>query len=237
MPVFLFVIFGVLVLAFIIYGWYASEKRRKELLAWAHARELTFSPHKVYNLDNRFPDFDCLKKGSNRYGCNTLNGQWRGREFLGFDYHYETESRDSKGHRSTTHHHFSAVVLASDVPLKPLFVRPEGFFDKVTEFFGYDDIDFESAEFSRKFYVKAPDRRWAYDVIHARTMEFLLGEPRFTLKFDPGHVIAYRSSRFKAQEFEAAAEVIRGILDRLPDYLVRQQRTAHEAGLEGYGSA
>ena len=98
------------------------------------------------------------------------------------------------------------------------------FFDRITEFFGLDDIDFESAEFSRKFFVKAKDKRWAYDVIHTRTMQFLLDMPQFTMQFDPLHAIAHRSSKFKTGEFEAAAEVIVGILDRLPDYLVKQMQ-------------
>jgi len=119
-----------------------------------------------------------------------MEGTWSDRHLLAFDYHYETHSTDSKGHRRTNHHHFSAVILASALPLKPLFIRAEGFFDKLTEFVGFDDIDFESAEFSRKFYVKAKDRRWAYDVIHARTMEFLLSMPRFTIQFDRNNVIA-----------------------------------------------
>ena len=117
----------------------------------------------------------------------------------------------------------SGFVIHNSFPLKPLFIRPEGFFDKVTQFFGFDDIDFESAEFSRRFYVKSPDKRWAYDVIHPRTMELLMAGPRFSIKFDTGCVIAYRSSTFKPAEFAAAAGTIRGILDGLPDYLVRQQ--------------
>ena len=57
-------------------------------------------------------------------------------------------------------------------------------------------------------------------------MEFLLASPTFTLQFDRRYVIAYRGSTFKAYEFEQAAEVVRGLLDRLPDYLKRQQLDA-----------
>jgi hypothetical protein len=38
-------------------------------------------------------------------------------------------------------------------------------------------------------------------------------------------VIAHRSSRFKVEEFETAANLLAGIFDRLPEYL-RQQQTA-----------
>ena len=213
----------VLILGIAAYGWYAAKKRREAMTAWAAARGLSFDPARRHGVDDAFPAFDCLRRGRNRYAYNTLEGAWGDRRFTGFDYHYETQSTDSKGHRRTTHHRFSAVILTSSVPLKPLFVRPEGFFDKVTEFFGIDDIDFESAEFSRAFYVKAPDKRWAYDVIHQRTMQFLLDNPRFSMKFDAGRVIAWRSSRFKVEEFAAAADVVAGLLDNLPDYVVQQQ--------------
>ena len=118
------------------------------------------------------------------------------RRIWAFDYHYETYSSSKHGRR-TNHHYFSAVIIAPNMLLKPLFIRPEHFLDKVTEFFGYDDIDFESAEFSRKFYVKSPDKKWAYDVIGQPTMEFLLAAPRFTLQFAGGGVIACHGQTFE----------------------------------------
>jgi hypothetical protein len=86
------------------------------------------------------------------------------------------------------------------------------------------DINFESAEFSRRFYVKAPNKRWAYDVIHQRTMEFLLTCPQFSLQFSRNAILAYRSSTFTPSEFISAAQVIDGILTQLPEYVVKQQR-------------
>lgn len=202
--------------------WFAA-KRRQALAAWAASRGLAFSPGKDTSLEARFPGFDCLRTGDHRFADNILAGKWADREFMGFDYHYETHTQSTKGGTQTQHHTFSAVVLSSAVPLKPLLIRPEGVFDKVAGFFGFEDINFESAEFSRKFYVKSPDKKWAYDVIHQRTMEFLLGMPRFSLALDGHSAIAWRRTTFKTGDFEQAAELVRGVLDRLPDYLVREQ--------------
>jgi hypothetical protein len=224
MPVFFIVLFIALFVILAIYGARAAAKRQKELTAWAAANRLRFSEDHDADMDSRFPDFDCLGTGKDRYAYNIMDGEWEGRPFLGFDYHYETESKDSKGKTTTHHHNFSAVILRSAVPLKPLLIRPEGFFDKLAEFVGFDDIDFESAEFSRKFYVKSPDRKWAYDVIHQRAMEFLLARPRFTIQFDRAHVIAYNGSVFGATDFESAVRVSQGILDLFPEYLVQQQK-------------
>ena len=222
----IFALVAGVVIVLAIVGAIKQSQRRKELLAWAAAKGLHFSQEHIGGLDARFPAFSCLRQGDNRYAYNTISGDWNGRRLFGFDYHYATHSTDSKGRRRTHHHHFSAVILDSDLPLKPLFLRPEGFFDKVTEFFGADDIDFESAEFSRKFYVKAPDRRWAFDVIHQRTMEFLLARPQYSMQFDLGCVMAWTGGVFSVAQFANAADTIAGVLDRLPEYVKRQQAGA-----------
>ena len=210
-------------IALAVWNYRQKRKRIKALEELAKVRRLLFDPSERHGVDDEYPQFSCLARGEDRYAFNCLSGDWEKRELFAFDYHYETYSTDSKGRRQTHHHYFSAVIVTSDVPLKPLFLRPESFLDRVGEFFGFDDIDFESAEFSRRFYVKSPDRRWAYDVLHQRTMEFLLHSPNFYIEFGPRGVIAYRHATFAVAEFEAAAEVASGILNCLPEYLVKQQ--------------
>lgn len=213
-------VIAVIVLAVI--GHLQAQKRREALAQWARSLGLSFDPRKDRGMDNRFAAFSCLRQGENRYAYNIMQGTVRQHPVCAFDYHYETHSTDSKGHRTTHHHHFSAAMVDSGLPLKPLFIRPENFLDKITEFFGWDDIDFESAEFSRKFYVKSPDKRWAFDVIHQATMEFLLDRPVFTLDFQGRHVMAYRDKQFDPRDFVAALEVIEGVLNRLPKSVIRE---------------
>ncbi|MDP6381071.1 MAG: hypothetical protein QF662_06975, partial [Phycisphaerae bacterium] len=182
---FVFATFIALFIAVAGLCFYFAAKRRKALMAWAASRGLTFSPAKDRQMDRRFGGFECLRLGRSRYARNIMEGEWSGRQMTAFDYSYVTGSG-----KNSTRHVFSAVILASNIPLKPLFIRPENFLDKITAFVGLDDIDFESAEFSRRFYVKADDKRWAYDVIHARTMEFLLDVPgmKFSIEFS-GHLV------------------------------------------------
>ncbi|MDP6636440.1 MAG: hypothetical protein QGG42_16185 [Phycisphaerae bacterium] len=214
-----FVILVVLLIgAGIAYAIYAAAKRRKLLGQWAQRNSLNFSPGKVYEMDSRFPDFKCLHRGRSRHAFNIITGQLNEREIIAFDYRYTTGSGKN---RQT--HNFSAVIVTAPMPLKPLFIRREGFFDKVTEFFGADDIDFESAEFSRKFFVKSPDKKWAYDVIHQRMMEYLLSAPKFAIQFSANSIIAWRKQTFTPTDFQSAFDLIEGMIDRLPEYLVRQQ--------------
>lgn len=209
--------------AMMYFGARAAKKRREALNAWASSHGMTYTNARDGSLDERFPNLKRLRSGSNRYGYNFMEGDWQGHHFFGFDYHYETHSTDSKGRRQTHHHHFSAIILGSSVPLKHLLIRPEGMFDKIKDFFGYDDIDFESAEFSKKFHVSAEDKKWAYDVLHARAIEFLLGKPRYTIQFDHDVVYIHQGGTFKPEQFEEAAGIVHGLLSQLPDYVVQQQ--------------
>jgi hypothetical protein len=142
---------------------------------------------------------------------------------MAFDYHYETHSTDKDGHRQTHHHHFSAAIIQSAFPLRQLTIRPEGFLDKVTAFFGAEDIDFESAEFSRRFFVKSPDRRWAYDVIHTRAMEFLLAHPGYSIEFAGDMAFICNARTWDVREIDAALGVTGELLDLIPEYVRKQQ--------------
>jgi hypothetical protein len=221
----LVIIIIIAVIAIIIVGVVLQHKktegRKKELAGWAFSKGLNFNPARDAGIDNRY-SFKCLQRGENRYGYNIVEGNIGNRPARAFDYHYETHHTDSKGQRHTQHHYFSAVIVDAKLSLKPLFIRNERLFDKLTEFIGFDDIDFESAEFSKKFYVKSSDKKWAYDVLHQATMEFMLSAPRFDIEFGGRNVIAYRNNTFKTVEFEEAINLVNGILDRLPESLIQE---------------
>ncbi len=195
-----------------------SIRRRGRLSAWAHAKGLDFDAAPDDGMADYFSNFKCLQRGLNRFSCNRMEGDWGGLPIKAFDYHYAAGAGEDR-----IDYDFSAVIITSAVSLKPLYICREGFLDKLTELIGFGDIDFESAEFSRKFRVKSPDKRWAYDVIHQRTMEHLLSGPDVGVQLDFMYIIAWGRRRFSPDEFEAAAELAHGILDRLPEYLVKRQ--------------
>jgi hypothetical protein len=223
---FCLIFFGVvaLIAVFAIFAYLQAEKRRKELAGWAQSHGLRFSADRDSRMDDRYPDFGCLRQGEARYAYNITNGNWKARGLTAFDYHYETHSTNSEGQRQTHHNYFSAVILDTEYRLRPLTVRAETFVDKIAGFVGFEDINFESAEFSREFYVKSPDRKWAYDMIQQSTMEFLLQSPRFAIEMHGRSVIASRGDTFSPATFEAAIAVIEGILERLPPGLQKELR-------------
>lgn len=216
----LVVVAAVLILAYVSHQ--QSKKRVAELSEWARRRGLAFTEQKRHGLDDEYPDFSCLQQGSGRYAYNISRGHWNGRGVLAFDYHYETRSTDSKGRTRTHNHYLSVALLNSGLGLRRLDIRPENLFDRVAEFLGFDDIDFESDEFSRAFHVKSDDRRFAYDVIDQRMMEYLLEGPRTPISISGRHLCTSDGRTWSAAEFEQALDLLEGFVERLAPSLVRE---------------
>ena len=207
------------VIAGMVFGHLAEKKRTEVIRGLASATDLGFWPRPDHRFEHRWPMFECFTKGDDRYAYNLMRGQKAGRSLVACDYHYSTTSRDSKGNRHTHHHQFSAVIVDSGLNLGQMNIRKEGFFDKVTEFFGWDDIDFESHEFSRRFHVTARNRRLAYDLLHQEAMEMLLERPFFDLEIVGPYVLARRSTRFDPPEFFQAMDLANRLLELIPDDL------------------
>ncbi|MEM7147031.1 MAG: hypothetical protein AAF591_18065 [Verrucomicrobiota bacterium] len=219
----LFIIIIPIFIAFAIWSAIQSHKKAQARLAamraFATERNLYFHPDKLRGFDAEYPGFDCFRRGQRRYAYNLIAGQLDGFETTMFDYHYVTKSRDSKGRTRTTTHRFSGVLVDPGFPIRPIVVRREGMFDKMKAAFGWDDIDFESAEFSRSYYVSSPDKRWAYDVINGKVIEALLRVKGFSFESDGEYLLCLGQGRvFELAEFEQAFQLVSGFLKAMPEH-------------------
>jgi len=205
--------------AFGIYWWRQEQKRREALMAWAASRRWSFLRQGIAGLGSRYPGIKLFDKGHSRGNGNAVRGELDGHPVLCLDYKYVTGSGKN---RST--HRSGVVILETGYPTIPLQIRRENPLDRVGEFFGHDDIDFESAEFSRRFHVTSADRKWAYDIIHARTIEYLMGAPSVSIEFGMGEIAVYTGGYNSPPEHETCLEVARRLLEMVPDYVVRQMR-------------
>lgn len=215
------VILGVVALIVVvaILGHLAAKKRREAMFALASRLGLHFDPGKSRDLPRRFQFLDKLRQGSNRYAFNVLSGRYQGHDVTAFDYHYETHSTDSKGRRQTHHHYFSFFVLRLAASFPELKIGAEGFFSKIAQAFGYDDIDFESHEFSRKFCVRSKDKKFAYDVCNAQMIEYLLANPDLTIEIELDSLAISFDRRLKPEQIEPHLQRLIRVRSLLPDYL------------------
>lgn len=214
-------IIGVLVLigGIAYMGHLRAKKRREAFQALANELGFSFRPGKDAGFARRFGFLEHMDDGSRRYAFNILSGQLEGQAAHIFDYHYETYSHNSKGHRKTHHHYFSIFTLALPNAFPELVIKREGFFSKIGQALGFDDIDFESVEFSKRYSVKSRDKKFAYDFCNARMIEFLLQQEDLIIEVE-GNIL---SLTFKGQ---LSIDRIRPNIDRMlhiralmPDYL------------------
>lgn len=212
-------VFIVMIVTMIWAGIHAKKKAAARVLALtelADSWDGHFSADRNSRVENRFPFFPCLRRGDSRYAYNIIRAERDGCDIHAFDYHYTTTSTDSKGNRRTTHHHFSAVILEVPYALKSLNIRKEGFFDRLGDMFGGGDIDFESAEFSKRFHVKAEDRKWAYDVISTKTMELLLDGPPYSITLGGNTIGTWTHRHFDPPDFRAAVDRLLTFVHNIP---------------------
>lgn len=209
--------FVVVAMVFGVMGWRQEQRRLRLLLHWARSRGLVRHEGKQRDWHQRYPGLQVLQRGHSRKSTLTIEGEIDGRRVVCLDYVFVTGSGKN---RST--HRWALVIVETGFPVIPLTIRREHVFDKVGEFLGHDDIDFESAEFSRTFHVSAADRKWAYDVIHTRTMEYLLGAPDFTIAFGLNEIAVARTGRLQALHCREALKVARAMIDFIPDYALTQ---------------
>jgi len=220
--------FLVLVVAIGVLGYLAAKKRVAEFQTLAAQRGWIH----VERDDRWVVAFDGAPfgLGHNRQARNVLRGTWSGRPFIAFDYvYYTTEtSTDAEGHTSHREqsHSYGVVAVESGAPFPALEVTPEGFFTRMLGRLTNRDIELESEDFNRAFTVTCPDRKFASDVLHPRTMEFLLAHREAAFRFDRRHVLVVRPGQASILEIEARLSLADELLDQVPEFVWREARRA-----------
>jgi Protein of unknown function (DUF3137) len=216
----LYIIAAVLVLVVTgaIYGAIQAQKRRDGLAELALRLNLKFNPDTDYDLASRFGFLQKLAQGDNRYCYNVLSGAYQGDDVLAFDYHYQVTTHDKDGSH-TTHYRFSFFILQMPATFPDLTIRRQSFLLKIAEAFGYQDIKFESAEFSKTFCVRSPDKKFAYDVCNAKMMEYLLANRDLSLEIENQALALAFDSCLAVEEVEPNLNRLVAIRSLLPGYL------------------
>lgn len=207
-------------IAFAVINRIREQRRKQAFMAFAQKHGLRYRS-KDRNLALQLGFLDKLTKGSNRFAYNVLEGPYRDRPVTAFDFHYETYSRDSKGRRRTTHHHLSFFVLYMVEYFPELHIYPENWLSRIGQSLGFDDIDFESHEFSQAFTVRCDDKKFAYDICHTRMMDFLLRRRDLVIEID-GNVLALGfDRRVNPEEIHQRLDQLVEIRNLFPEYLYK----------------
>jgi hypothetical protein len=220
----LFIAFAAIAILAAVAAHKAAQKRREELRALAAELGFTFDPGNDTGHDERYSQFEVFRRGHSRAAYNTFRGSVEidGRQFptqMG-DFTYKITTSNGKSTSTTTYNLSYLIVHLPFQNVPGLAIRREGLFDKLAGVLGFDDIDFESIEFSRRFHVSSRDKRFAYDVIDPRMMEFLMqGDPP-VIAIEQGQCCFHAGNRrWTPLEFKAMLGWTRDFFDRWPDHV------------------
>lgn len=198
-----------------VVGHIMAKRRREALAAFAQSKGLVFcsQPGAVHETYDAL-DFRPFGNGHGRRSQNLISGNADGVDWEIFDYRYKTGSGK---HQQVHRHHVVAARVGLHLPR--LSMRPEGFFDRVAAAVGFDDIDFESDAFSRRYHVKCSDRRLAYDLIHPQMIEYLMTIDAHDWQM-AGRLILIVGDRYCAPErLSGLMSAVVGFTERLPAYV------------------
>jgi hypothetical protein len=171
----------------------------------------------------RFRSFRPFGQGGRRKARFVLLGTWQGMQFEAFTYQYTVSSGKSS-------HTYYSQVLAVPVPAQPdLSISPENVGHKILDALGGEDLDTESDEFSRLFWVRAEDRRRAYAMLNPGMMEHLLQVgPVGTWQWKGPWLLRVRHRKLRPEDVLPLLGEVRGFLENLPRDLVAKQAWAQE---------
>ncbi len=179
----------------IFLSYYLKKKRREEMHAFAMQNGLAFSSEDMSGIDG-WP-FSLFRRGDGRGVENVISGMWKGTQpITAFDYWFYTESTDSKGNTSRSYQRFSCATVDVAAGFPHLEIAREGFFTRLADRLGMEDIEFESPEFNRRYNVKAGERRFAFELLDARMLRWLVDfDQGLAFEVVGNRLLAYRNRK------------------------------------------
>ena len=160
--------------------------------------------------------------GIEKHAYNLLVKSGDGRDIYVMDYIAETEENDGKTARRRKHR-FSVVAIRHGFIWPHLRLSPESFGHTVGRMFGMKELTLESEEFNKKYFVEVEDDQSAYDVLHPKSIDFLLRIPARDWQMSNMFLVVSEQGEMSIQEIRRVIQDMNDFIDLLPDY-VRQDR-------------
>jgi hypothetical protein len=214
---------GFVVVIALLVGTYLTEKRRRERiheLCTANGWQFT---HRDRALPSRFRGhFPVFDRGFGRECRNIVvagddDGDW----YSLFDYTYK-ERRGTGKDRKTVTYRYAVAVTPLPVALPTLRIDAENVLSRLASAVGFAGIEVESADFNRRFRVTTADRAHAFDILHPRTIDFLLTQRLDNWEIAGGYLMVLTRGRWRIEDYAPTLDHLRRFRGLVPDYVWRK---------------
>lgn len=215
----------------IYFAYVRARKRREALFAWATTNGLEYSQSDPFGLLSL--GFHLFSRGDGRGIENVVWGMWNDLPVKEADYWYYTESTDGKGHTTRSYSYFSVAVVEIECFLSQVAVTKENVFTRLADHMGFQDINFESEQFNRQFQVKSRDREFAFKLIDARMIQWLLSTGgRFSFETSGPNLLVYEKRQKRPQDLIPLLGTAKEFRDRIPRIVWSEYGTPRQPGNE-----
>lgn len=198
------------------YRWEAKHREALATLAAARGWTLTERDDDVLDGFSGTP----FGRGSRRRARHVLRGTHRGRPLLAFDYSFQTTTTNGKTTQTQTHR-FAVCALGLPATVPALELTAENVLTRLGGAIGFPDLELESEDFNRRYRVGTADARFAYDVLHPRTMAALLARPVCNVRMHGDAVVSWDSGRQTPEHLLAVLDHLCLLVDGVPDWVWR----------------
>ncbi len=162
-----------------------ERKRREAYQEYCLAKGYRFEGGRPGAEQHYADTLDLFTKGRAQAWGYTITGSFNGFPFTAFEYRWTTGS----GKSSQTHRIAPMLWEAPGASFPKFCLTPEGFWTRVGELFGMQDIDFaDSPEFSKAYRLKGDDEQ--------AVRAFFSPDRRSFLAMRPGQHVAGKGSEF-----------------------------------------
>lgn len=212
-----------IVVAAIGVSWFLSHRAYKKKVAafaaLAYQRGWRYT-EKDRSLVKRF-DGQPFGSGHNRQVRHVLEGGYRGRDVLAFEYTYQETSGSGDDSRTETYY-FTVVSLATPAARPRLEITREGRGRRLLGLIGVRDLQLESEEFNKTFHIRAENDRFAYDILHPRMMEWMLADERARttpFRFEQADLVTWQRGRIEVSTVDHLLDYVCDVMDRTPSFV------------------
>ena len=151
-----------------------DRKRRETYTEFCGIRGFSYDPQRAGG-ERRFREvFDDFRKGNDNSWRNTITGRTNNAAFTAFEYVWQ----EGGGKSRHTEERCGLIWESDDVSFPKFALAPEGWFSKIGQLFGMQDIDFDdSPEFSKAYRLAGGDEPGIRALFTPEIREFFRATP------------------------------------------------------------
>lgn len=207
-------------------GYRAAQRRREAIAAMVAANGWRYVAEDATRAELfASPPFST---GDHRRARDIIWGIVGDRPFETFAYSYETHTTDSKGHRSTTTHHFQVTWVPLPGPVPTMRFTTDSALLRAATMLGARDLKVESHEFNQRWKVWCEDESAGHAVMTPRMIERFL-EPDLDARsvvVEGRCLMSYTQGQSELAEIPATVATLYDIAGLIPAFVFEPREPA-----------